>query len=155
MLVRIAVYSLMAITSALLGSGISGCSEKKPVVVEPLPRPARVVEVKAFERERVFSFVGTVRAPQTIDFAFELDGRIIAFPPKEGDIVSNGSLLAKLDAESHELGLHEAQAELALAEQELERVKSLVARDVVSQSQLDQATTHRDLLRCRTNWSPP
>jgi len=149
MFARNAVCLKLATIGGVLVTLISGCSEKAPVSVELQPRPARIVEVKAFERERVFSFVGNVQAPQTIDFAFEIDGRIASLPLREGDIVSKGSLLAKLDSEEFELRLGETQAELALSEQDLDRLISLVEGNLVAQSQLDQAATRRDLLRLR------
>lgn len=114
-----------------------GRSEAVPVVsgtVEQKPMP---VEIDA---------IGTVQPIASVTVRSRVDSQITAVHFKEGDAVRQGDLLFTLDARTVEAQLRQAeatltkdQAQLANARRDVERYRTLVAKDYVSRQQFDTA----------------
>jgi RND family efflux transporter MFP subunit len=68
-----------------------------------------------------------------------LRGRIIEVLAEEGQRVSEGQPLARLDDREARHRVEEAQARAVFAEEELARIRALVAREVASRAALDRA----------------
>lgn len=93
-------------------------------------------------------FFGHVVARETVDLAFQVGGQIIEFPVEEGAVVPKGELVAKLDQESFELALAEAEAQAAQAQRTLERYQKLVG-GAISRTELQDAETQVELARIK------
>ena len=89
---------------------------------------------------------GLVESPNASDLSFDSAGQVTAIFNEEGDWVAKGAVMATLDAErlrarqvELEASLARANADLALANMTLSRVKSLVDKKLISSQQLDEA----------------
>lgn len=89
---------------------------------------------------------GSITAPDSVDLSFRQAGRVIRVLVDEGDRVSQGQELARLDSVQQdqalrvaEAGLAAAQAGLAQARQANDRAEALLARGVGTRAARDEA----------------
>ena len=103
----------------------------------------------ALERGEIVQTVtanGALGAVQTVTVGSEVSGKIVALFADYNSAVTNGQILAKLDASTYERQLEQAEAELEsaqaslkLAEANFRRAKELRGLDLVSQADFDQS----------------
>ncbi|MGA1875600.1 MAG: efflux RND transporter periplasmic adaptor subunit [bacterium] len=72
----------------------------------------------------------------------EVDGRIINVPVQEGDLVTRGQVLARIDRRDYENQLTQAEAAYTLAKLEYDRFLKLSAMKAAPQAQLDASLAH-------------
>ncbi|MEX0914669.1 MAG: efflux RND transporter periplasmic adaptor subunit [Wenzhouxiangellaceae bacterium] len=121
------------------------------------------IETERVERgdiTRIVSSVGSVRALNTVEVGSQLSGQVIELRADFNTPVKSGDLLARIDPQTFERRVQEAEANLAVAnanvaiqaatiqraaanlkaaQREFERQRSLVDRGSVSESALDAA----------------
>jgi len=92
-----------------------------------------------------YSYSGEVCGRYESQLAFQVSGKIIKRRVELGTIVKPGDVLMEIDAKdirqnlnSNSAGVYSAQAQLKLAESNLDRYRKLYAENAISQSQLDQ-----------------
>lgn len=114
-------------------------------------RPAMVIEVAVQPAVETRAFPGTIHPARSSHLAFRVGGPLIDLPVQEGDVVSAGTLLARIDPRDFELAVAELAARLdaavaaqRLAELNHERQAQLVERGHTSRANLDQAVAERD-----------
>jgi RND family efflux transporter MFP subunit len=104
------------------------------------------------EQRRVFS--GSLEAAARVTIAPKVAGRIVSLPVDLADPVRRGDVIARLDGAEFEQAVAQSQAELAvsqaglteaenaeaIAQRELDRIRTLHERGIASDSQLDTAT---------------
>src|SRR5271167_2246342 len=83
----------------------------------------------------IVSVNGRVEATQ-VDISTKIPGRVIEIVPREGDMVSPGEVVARVDTSETEPQLHQAQAAAEVARQTLMTREAEIASD---QAQLDLA----------------
>ncbi|MCL4393343.1 MAG: efflux RND transporter periplasmic adaptor subunit [Chloroflexi bacterium] len=71
----------------------------------------------------VVSAEGAVVPVQRVSLAFTVGGRVAAIPVREGDLVKQGTVLARLDDATMQKQVAQAQAQLRLATSQLEQVR--------------------------------
>jgi len=88
--------------------------------------------------------LGTVTAFYTVTVRSRVDGQLMTVPVKEGDLVTEGQLIAQIDPRPYQVQLEQAegtmardQAMLANAKVDLDRYKTLLAQDAIPKQQLD------------------
>ncbi|MCB1666722.1 MAG: efflux RND transporter periplasmic adaptor subunit [Pseudomonadales bacterium] len=126
---------------------LSGCEREASQVEDQAIRPAKLYRVNPVQNDAHHSFVGRVTAPQTIDIAFEVKGKLKELPVLESQVVSEGELLAELDPTDYRLAVERSEVELRLARQNLERKKSLRDKGMIAESILDEARGEYDLVQ--------
>lgn len=131
--------SLFAMLSLL---ALIGCEQ--PVPPPPPPRPALVTTVGERTAEAPTTLVGEVRSRYESVQGFRIAGKVIERNVDVGAVVAAGQMLAKLDAVDTGLSTQAAQAEvraaeadLALAQAELDRQRQLHASKFISNQALD------------------
>lgn len=107
------LFAIILMTSVFFscGNGNDGKTDK----VEPV-RPVKLMTVFSGETKITRNMPGRVRAVRRVDLSFQVPGRLIELPIQEGQKVTEGQLLARLDPEDYESNLKTAQAKLAKAE---------------------------------------
>lgn len=131
----------------IFGSDAIEANVEPTISTEAKPMP---VTVERFELETSYSastrFLGVVEAASDSNVGFEVAGVLSALDAKEGDFVTTGQPLGRLDIrqQSAALALAKAQekevaAQLELAKLNLQRVNSLLAQSLVSQREADDA----------------
>jgi RND family efflux transporter MFP subunit len=129
---------------------LTACKSKEEVAVEEPIRPVKTITVKVGSGAGGLKLPGKVRATQRVELAFrQVSGRLIELPiaGREGENVTQGELLAKIDPTDFEVAirnvegrLKEAQASLKLAEANLKRVRRIQQKDpgAVSVAEIDK-----------------
>ncbi|MGE0423857.1 MAG: efflux RND transporter periplasmic adaptor subunit [Reyranellaceae bacterium] len=116
---------------------------KPPAAAKP-GAPPRAVGVEAARvrvgtaRQTVLA-VGTFRSNESIMVRPELASRVKAFNFNEGQKVTKGQVLVRLDAALDEAMLAQAEAALALSKANYDRAISLVARQAGTEKAVDEA----------------
>lgn len=141
----------------LFGSDAIEANVKPTISTEAQPLPVVVVP---YQLERSYTtatrFLGVIEASSDSNVGFEVAGVLDALTAQEGDYVTTGQELGKLDTRQQEaaLSLAEAQskevaAQLELAELNLERINSLLSQNLVSQREADDARLTVEATRAR------
>lgn len=131
---------------------LAGCQPSAPPPTEPadVSRPAEILEVTAATLRVDLRFPGRVRAVQRVELAFNVPGQIVELPVVEGQAVSAGTLIARLDPASYETTLAAAQAELEAASAEYERLRQLWEKSqAVPRAEVERKRTAVDVARSR------
>lgn len=120
----------------------------------PAPAPARLVAPEAVRFAQRITANGNLKARQSALLAMAVPGTLARIAVKRGQAVRQGALLLALDdrlaqatRRQAEAGVARARAELALAEDALERVERIRREEGASESQLITARAQRDLAR--------
>ncbi|KII79626.1 efflux RND transporter periplasmic adaptor subunit [Vibrio renipiscarius] len=140
----------LAIGLSLSGVVLTGCgTEAEAPVVQPSVKPALIETITASRGDNL-SFNGVVRAAERADLSFRVGGRLTDILVKEGDRVSQGQLLARLDSRDAEIALASARLELNNIEAEYQRAKAIYEKSkAISKSSLDELTTRFNLAQNR------
>ena len=142
------------------------------VVLSTAARRERAVQVR-LEPVGKKSLVATVTASgrivpkSAVDISADITGRIVTIPVKEGQMVTRGTLLLRIDPSQYEAGVARAQAMLSSAEasalqaranrdqakRALDRANTLkeTAPNLVSAEQMEQAQTQYDVAEALAN----
>ncbi len=83
--------------------------------------------------------VGTFRSFESVIIRPEIAGRIVGFDFKEGEKVTVGQVLVRLDDTLEKANLAQAKSQLDLAKSNFDRAQILVARNVGTAKALDEA----------------
>lgn len=113
-----------------------GCGGETPPE-EPMVAPVRTFVVGSDMAGGTREYAGVVEAVQSSDLAFEVPGRVEAFPVVEGQRLRRGALVARIDPTDYVANRDAAAANRLAAEAEYQRYRSLYASDVVSLQELE------------------
>jgi membrane fusion protein, multidrug efflux system len=127
----------------LLAGGVASVAlyrrAHEPEAYVPPPRPLKTMVVGAPVAVRELEFPGRVAATEQVTMAFEYGGTLKELPVREGDRVSKGQMLARLDPSDAQNQLDAAEAELKRAEAQLERMRIAAEAKAVSLQELSNA----------------
>ena len=137
---------------------VSGCGEQQaaaPPKGRP-PSPVRVATVANQEVQRSVTLVGTVEPWKRSTVASEIEGSVVRFLVEEGMAVKRGQVLAFLRTDTMKIRLNsalashrEAQTRHQQAVKDLERIKILFQKELVTQKEYDDAIAEEAALRQR------
>ena len=112
----------------------------------PQVRPVRTVTVVKRDVGETVSYTGRIEAENEARLAFRIAGRMIERSVGVGDHVEPGQVVAKVEPHNQLNALRTAQAGVAAAQARVnetqinfDRQKTLLARDVASRAQFEQA----------------
>lgn len=111
------------------------------------PLAVSVVTVASEERVRKIEVTGTLAAWEEALVSVEADGRLAQVKVDLGSHVKRGELLAQIAAQEYSLRKTQAEAELAASRADLARVEQLVAKDIGTRQQLDEARRRYEIAR--------
>jgi membrane fusion protein (multidrug efflux system) len=120
------ISSLIAMGKAMEASGMP-------------PAPVATYVAAKQEWEDTLTAVGSLQAVQGVNLAAELGGTVVEIAVENGARVAKDDLLVRLDTSVEHAQLAAAEANLKLATLQLERSKSLLAQNTISQSEFDSA----------------
>ncbi|MCK5680643.1 efflux RND transporter periplasmic adaptor subunit [bacterium] len=116
---------------------VMGCSKKEEVVKEEVVRPAKIMTIENAESTRNFKFPGKVQALDRVELSFEVSGKLVEVAIKEGQRVSRGDVIAKLDPSNYQSQLDARQAQVNQTKAEVDRYANLLEEKVVAKSTFD------------------
>lgn len=101
--------------------------------------PTAVASAAVVEQEWEDSLraVGSLQAVQGVTLAAELGGTIVEIGVENGAAVKKGDLLVRLDTSVEEAQLAATEANLKLAQLEMDRSKTLLGQNTISQAEFD------------------
>jgi membrane fusion protein (multidrug efflux system) len=94
----------------------------------------------------VFRTKGQLLPDEEVDLSFETSGKITDILFKEGTSVKKGTLLAKVNDQPLQAELKKLEAQIPLAQERVNRQRTLLDKDAVSQEAYQAVTTDLDKL---------
>src|SRR5262249_16720494 len=135
--------SALAMTIAV---AMTACG--KPPAQQVPPVPVKLAPATKIAAPLTIEANGSVEPLQTVSFAAQVGGTIDSVEFREGEDVSAGQVLFRLDSRPFEATLRQAEAALARdsvqansTRREADRYKTLAEKDYVTKSQADQANS--------------
>ncbi|RWX79255.1 efflux RND transporter periplasmic adaptor subunit [Neorhizobium lilium] len=139
----------VALAAAFLA--LVSCSEEKKAEAPDPVRPVKVTEISGLDHGRVLVYSGSVKARTEMNLGFRVAGKITERSVDVGDRVTSDMVLARLDPTDLQLAVRQAEADLSAAQKQADiselayrRAQSLNAKNITSQSDLEQASLTRD-----------
>ena len=139
---------IAAVSAALVGGARSGvlAQETTPQTMpEASPLFVRTMFVGVPDDAQERQFFGRIAALETADLSFEVPGYLSLLDARRGSFIAEGERLAELDLGPFERAVERAELNLAQAERDLNRLRTLATRNVSSELQAENAETARDL----------
>lgn len=120
-----------------------GCQDNEKPKEESAPSsrrvPVEVVEVVRAPIRDTLTSTSTVDSRRTVDIVAEIPGIVVGLDVEQGDEVEKGTRLAQIRREELGLGVETAQSSVTRLQSEVERLKPLYDKGVVSRSVYDEA----------------
>ena len=140
---KVGIYSV--VTAVFAAAATLATAQDDPPPGAPLPAVV-VAEAQQVELTQSATFTGRLVAAQKVDLIPRVSGFVEQIDFTEGRRVEAGDVLFVIEDEAYSAAVAETQglidsatAELRLAELERDRTATLLARDTVSQAELDRA----------------
>lgn len=139
---------------AVLVSACDFIQAEEPPAAPPAMPPAQVATLKVESRdvELEYEYVGQVSASREVEIRARVTGIVEKRLYTEGSVVEAGSVLFQIEPSFYEVQLLQAEAEQAAAEAELKRAErefrrlnGMTSKTLVSQNEVDNAESTRDL----------
>jgi membrane fusion protein, multidrug efflux system len=135
---------------AVAAIALAACQPETKVQA-PEVRPVRTVVVAKRDVGETVTFTGRIEAENETRLSFRIGGRMVGRSVNTGDRVEPGQVVAKLEPQNELNALRSAQAAVTAAQAQFteaqnnyERQKFLLARDVASRVQYERAEQTRD-----------
>jgi RND family efflux transporter MFP subunit len=135
----------VGLAAGLFALLLAGCAEEQVAVDEPVVRPVKVLELVGSDSGTTREFPGRVRAAQRAELSFEVAGKLQELPVREGQLLEQGDLVAKLDDRDFASALKSAQAEFDNALANFRRGSALVKDGNISKTDFDRLKSRRDV----------
>jgi RND family efflux transporter MFP subunit len=147
---RAAAVLLIAITAARCGGQQAGGPQAPP------PTPVKVATVHPAPVADASELVATIKSLSTTTIHPRVDGQITRIYVKSGDRVKAGTPLLQIDplrqqaaVASQDSARAAQEANVAFAQQQLNRAKELIAVGAISKQELEQAETNLNTARAQ------
>ena len=138
-LTRPATWTAAAAVALVLVGTVAARRRAPTAVAAPPPPEVSVLTVVPDTVAARYEYVGQAAASRSVEVRSQVTGVIVARPYAEGTDVAKGTLLFRIDPTTYEAAYRSAQAQLANAERNLARLKSLLAARAVAQKDFDDA----------------
>jgi membrane fusion protein (multidrug efflux system) len=145
------------ILSSVVLVTMSACAKEAPPAAPP---PAEVIVTGAIQRDVPVSMelVGQAKGFQDVEIRARVEGFLEQVAFAEGSLVRKGQLLYVIDRKPLEAAVANAKGQLATAQARLEKAKNdvsrftpLVAKQAVSQQELDNALAAKDAMAAQVD----
>lgn len=117
---------------------LSGCGKDEAPVGPPASRPVKVFTVEGGSAAAIRRFPARVDASQRAELSFRVSGRLAEINVREGDMVQQGDLVARLDPTDYEIILEDRQATFDNAKNNFARAKELIVDGNISSRDYDR-----------------
>ena len=144
-----------ATSSRRRGSGVvavaafaaAACAPDRQPPAEPSARPAKLVQVAASDDRITVELPVVFEASAAVDLAFQTGGRVASIAVREGDTVSEGAEIARLDLREMRTEVAAAEARHGAAESEFVRARRLIAENAISDAAYEQRRAQFEVAR--------
>lgn len=139
----------LLLASPLLYSNATQAQQPPASTAAANARPVVVASPKQMRLAETALVTGTAEANAYVEIRPEISGRVTKIHFTEGSQTPEGSPLVSLDSRAAEARRDEAKAELANAEQQLDRAKALRSGSTVTAARIDELTAAVEIARAR------
>ncbi|HEX8679741.1 MAG TPA: efflux RND transporter periplasmic adaptor subunit, partial [Chthoniobacterales bacterium] len=141
--VALVIIGLVLVFAAIGGTKVMQIMKLVNMGKTMVPPPTTVTTAKVEQAnwQPTVSAVGSIAPVQGATISAELAGTVAEVVFQSGTPVKKGDLLLKLDASQEQAQLRSAVADAELAKADFERARDLAARKVISQAELDTASS--------------
>lgn len=115
---------------------LSAC-DKAPVEKADIVRPVRIVTISGLGAGDTLSYPGEIQGVQNAELAFEVSGRMVEMPVREGIDVVQGQVLVKLDPADFQASLDAAEARFRQSKDTFDRFSEVFEKGAISRQELD------------------
>lgn len=138
------------LTGLVIAINLVGCDiMQSEAAIAPLPRPVKLIEVGDSLQNRAHIYPAVIEAADRTELSFQVGGQIQELPIKEGDLVTEGTLIAQLDQRDFINQVVSSRAQFENAEEEYQRALRLASEDAIAQSVLEQRKSQRDIAKAQ------
>ncbi len=124
---------------SLASNSTTQSSPSKTAAGAPPPTTVDAARVRMAPIAKTISAVGSLRSDETVILRPEVSGRIASIDFQEGQRVTKGTVIVRLDQAVQRAEMQQAEANLALAKSRIERSRGLHAKGFISGQALDDA----------------
>jgi RND family efflux transporter MFP subunit len=137
MKIIVRIFSFLLLVAAVAAVFLYDGGKQKTDDTPPPVRPIKSAVVGVPKNMPMLHFPGVVDASTGVSLSFEVSGRIVEFPfaHSRGKHVEAGTVLARLDDRDYSNKVANAEAELAYAESNFQRMEKAVAKNAVSRDE--------------------
>jgi RND family efflux transporter MFP subunit len=132
------VYTRKFAAAVLLLVTLVACGESEEVSAPALTRPVKTFTVEGGGGNALRTFPGRVDASKRAELSFRVPGRLQEILVKEGDMVEEGEVLARLDPTDYQLVYEDRKATFDNSKRNFERGKELIAAGNISRMDYDR-----------------
>ena len=140
----------LVMAGALIAAAVGACGGGKEAEPESVARPVATIVIGEGLAGRL-TFPGTVQAADRAELAFRVPGPLVELPVNEGDAVSQGQLLARIDPRDYRIALAEARASFEQSKSDAVRYQRLYEREAIPLADLEVRLARRDVAEARFN----
>ncbi|MGH7539405.1 MAG: efflux RND transporter periplasmic adaptor subunit [Gemmatimonadota bacterium] len=139
---RAPIGAILALAPALLAA----CGDRRAAEAPPPPSDEQIVPVQTARAElgsltRTATVSGSIEPIRRVFVNSQMSSEVVGVEAEEGDAVSAGQVLARLDDRQLQSQLASAEASFEVTEAAFERARQLREREVITQAEYDQART--------------
>lgn len=131
--------------AALTFLPLTGCSKKKEEAPKEVIRPAKILTIEQGGSARTSRYPGKVQGLDRVEVSFEVSGKLISLPIKEGQHIKKGTIIARIDDSDYQSRLNATKARVNQTKAEVERYANLLAEKVVAKSTYDVKRRNYDV----------
>jgi RND family efflux transporter MFP subunit len=131
-------FTLKLAAACLLFPTLVACGDKELTAPPPSTRPVKTFTVEGGSADAMRTFPGRVDASQRAELAFRVAGQLQEILVKEGDIVEENQVLARLDPADYQLVYEDKKATFDNTQSNFTRAKELVADGNISRMDYDR-----------------
>lgn len=117
---------------------LAACGGREAPPEGPSTRPVKIFVVEGGVADTVRTFPGRVDAAQRAELAFRVPGQLQEILVKEGDLVEEGQVLARLDPADYELVFEDRKATFDNSESNFQRGQELIVDGNISRMDFDR-----------------
>jgi len=143
----VAALAILGVAYIVFGKDSSYANEPKAEV--PLSVTTMTVEPKIVDT--VVSAAGTLNSKNTSVLSSKVMGRVVALTVTEGDYVTRGKLLIRIESNEISAQTYQAQAAYNNAKLQYDRIKGLFDEKAATQMEMEQATLGFESARAGLN----
>ena len=124
---------------------VSACGPEAPVERPEVARPVKTITVGTANGDATLEVPGSVRAAQSADLGFEVAGRMSERLVEEGQLVTAGQVVARLDARDYVARKDRARATRDTAQADYDRYAKAFESNAVTEQEVSRAKGQFDI----------
>jgi RND family efflux transporter MFP subunit len=144
---RLVAAGVAAATSVLLSFLLSACGPDDVVERAEVARPVKMITIGLAAADETLEIPGSIYAAQSAELGFEVAGRMSERLVEEGQVVTAGQIVAKLDARDYLVRRDRARANRDTAKADYDRYTKAYTANAVTEQEVSRAKGQFDVFQ--------